>query len=304
MSSNVPQSVEEAAQLAEELHARMFQTEDPSAEDTLPEESNQDVELSDSEEDEDAPPIDDIKELKKFRDRYMSLKGKYDAEVPRLAAEVRELRENLNKPTKVEAPVDTSDVEEDFLTTISDEYGEDFINAIKKVIQHEVKPIIKPVQEQVQSTQNVQQEAAQDSFKKYLDSAVDKGDWRSLWEGKDPKFLDFLKEPDPSGLYNYGDLVNMYNENWDADRLAKVFNTYLATTKTTQTKVPNPQKDALIAPSRNNTQPTPNTDGKRIWTQDSFSKFQKDDRMGKYSAEESAALWDDLTSAPAEGRMR
>lgn len=307
--NGIPRSVDEAAELAEELHARMYpqQLEEPE-EDTQPEQEEYKEVVDEDEEEDEAPAPDDVKELKKYRDRYLSLKGKYDAEVPRLAAELRELREKITAPPQkqVEAPVEE---EEDYISTVSEEYGEDFINAIRKVIQHEVKPIVKPVMEQAQAVQETQTEAATESFKAYLDQKVEKGNWRDLWDGKDPGFIEFLKEPDPSGLYTWGDLTQMYNERWDADKLAKVFDTYLETKqeappRNEKRNVPNHQKDALIAPSRTNTQTAPNSDGKRIWTMESFQEFQRLDRMGKYSPEESARLWDDAASAPSEGRMR
>lgn len=300
--NGVPRGVQEAADMAEELHARMFTTEEPVNEDTPTVELVTDEEVVDDEEE----VIEDPKEEKKFRDKYMTLKGKYDAEVPRLAAELRELRDAINKPKAVEAPAEDT-TEDDYMSTVSEEYGEDFINAIRKVIQHEVKPIVKPVQEQAQNIQNTQTEAQKESFKTYLDTKVDKGDWRELWDKGDPNFVEFLAQPDPSGLYTYGDLVDMYNEQWDGDRLAKVLNTYFETQEkptNTRTNTSTKQKDALIAPNRTNAQPSPNTDTKRMWTMQSFQEFQRDDRMGKYTPEESERLWNDAAIAPSEGRMR
>lgn len=311
--NSIPRSVLEAANLAEELHAKMFtpQSEPTDKLDTIEEDvaSNPtEPEVIDLPEEDEPVPANDLKELRKFRDRYLSLKGKYDAEVPRLAADVRELREKLANVSK-EAPTASveQENEEDYISTVNAEYGEDFINAIRKVIQHEVKPIVQPVQDKVQSVQNTQVDVATENFKAHLDTQVKNGDWRALVDGEDSKFIEFLSKPDPSGLYTYGDLFNLYNENWEADKLAKVFDTYLESTKpknTTNKQAANQQQEALIAPNRTNTQTTPNTDQKRIWTLDSFEEFQRNDRAGKYSTEESQRMWDDVMSAPAEGRMR
>jgi hypothetical protein len=126
-----------------------------------------------------------------------------------------------------------------------------------------------------------------------------------LWEGKDPKFIDFLQQPDPSGLYTYGELVELYNDKWDADKLTKVFDAYWSSQPAPkQPKPQNNSRDALIAPSRTQASSSPNTQEKRIWTGDMIRQFQNDDRMKKYDAETSAAMWNDLLAAPSENRVR
>lgn len=321
----LPRQVEEAAAMAEELHAKMFsqqeQTPEPAdeQEDEVEDQEEDTSELENDdevEEEDELPHDDDVEELRKFKARYMSLQGKYNSEVPRLHQELRELKQSVFQ--KLEQQIDQRQQQQevpqkpqepDKLSAFKEEYGEDFVESLRALIQAEaeakIMATIKPVQEQVSSVEYTQVRAAQQSFMGYLDETV-KGDWRGLWEGKDPKFIEFLNQPDPSGLYTYGDLVQQYNNNWDADRLAKVFNTYLESKPQPKPKPeqPNPAKQAMVAPNRSTQHTAPKTTDKIIWTKDAIKEFEKNDRMGRYNPEQSKAMWEDLLSAVAENRVR
>ena len=315
----VPTQVDEAAELAEQLHERLF-SDSGNVEDEVvdTDEDNEDREANNDDEDDsneyDVPPDDDIEELRKFKARYLSLKGKYDAEVPRLHSELKEFKQNVfdRLESMTTKPKAEPQGEPDEIARFKEEYGEDFVENLRKFIRLESKSeladTITSVQQQVSSVEETQVKVAQENFKNYIDSQV-KGDWRSAWEGKDPKFIEFLQKPDPSGLYTYADLVQAYNDAWDADKLSKVFNLYYADTQkpevdTRPKKEPNPAQQAMVAPSRNNVHTVPNTNDKQIWTQDSIKEFQRLDRQGKYTSEVSKAMWDDLLSAMSEGRIK
>lgn len=306
----IPKSVEEAAELAEQLHEKMFSqapqedqevidTEEPSPEETPTEEANE------------IPHDDDIEELRKFKAKYLTLQGKYDAEVPRLHQEIREFKqsviEKLQDYRQPQPEVSTPPTEDKF-AKFKEEYGEELYEAMKELTKLQAEEIIaqkiQPVEQHVSSVEETQIKAAQQNFISYLDTQV-KGDWKKLWAGEDPNFIEFLKQPDPSGLYTYADLVQAYNDNWDADRLGKVFNSYFEKNAPTpkEERQPNPAQQAMVAPSRQNISP-PVMNNARIWTQDSIKEFEAKDRAGKYSPEESQAMWDDLLLAATQGRIR
>lgn len=319
---NIPASITEAAELAEQLHEKMFSTsaEGPSKEDSL-EEVEEDVEEETEEDEEEIEEeieeeVDDVEDLKKYKARYQSLKGKYDAEVPRLHKEIQEFKETVferlgNFQKEVTKEPEKPTPEQEKLSKFKEEYGDDFVEALKELIKTETDPFVKEnlkaVETKVASVEETQIKVAQENFKNYLDDQV-KGDWRVLWEKPPQKFLDFLTKADPSGLYTYGDLVQHYNDSWDADKLSKVFNIYFeesTSTKPTKVKeVVSKEKEALIAPSKTNTHTSPDTEDKRIWTQDMIEEFQRLDRQKKYSPEESKAMWDDLLAAVSENRIK
>jgi len=320
--AKTPLQVEEAAKLAEELHQRMFiSNEDEEVEDTLEEDTSTDEDdLEDNDEDEDeeieddVPHDDDIAELRKFKARYLSLKGKYDAEVPTLHKELNEFKKSVVErlSTLAENPAQSKaeqHQEADIISRLKEDYGDDFIDSVKalaeQIADEKIKASLSTVQAKVDSVEDTQIKVAQDDFKKYLDEHVN-GDWKRLWDGKDKGFFEFLAKPDPSGLYTYGELVELYNEKWDSEKLSKVLNTYLETKTPSKPKQTShdKEKESMIAPSRTTTHNTPDTDDKPIWTKASIAEFQRLDRQGKFSPEESMAKWNDLLAAANEGRIR
>lgn len=318
----LPRQAQEAVDMAEKLHAQMFKEQEVEASakdeeevvvDDAPKEDDESTVDDDTPNEEyDVPHDDDVEELRKFKARYLTLKGMYDADVPRLHKELKELKqsvfEKFNSVIEDKAKTETPPKEEtvDELAKFEEEYGTDFVSQLRKLVANEASQLVKPVQEKVESVEDTQVKTAQTSFTDYLDQSV-KGNWRDAWEGKDPKFQEFLEKSDPSGLYTYADLINLYNTQWDADRMGKIFNLYFEENATPAKPTPQqsrPDKEAMIAPSRTQVQSTPASDEKLIWTSEKLAEFQKLDRAGKYSKEESAKMWDDLLSAPAEGRFK
>lgn len=321
----IPRQAQEAVDMAEKLHAQMFNQQEVEVPAEKDEEEVETTEVTDdgdtnvdddTQTEYDVPHDDDVEELRKFKARYLTLKGMYDADVPRLHKELKELKqsvfEKFNSVIEEKAKTETPPKEEtvDDLAKFEEEYGTDFVSQLRKLIANEASQLVKPVQEKVESVEDTQVKTAQTSFTDYLDQSV-KGNWRDAWDGKDPKFQEFLEKQDPSGLYTYADLINLYNTQWDADRMSKIFNMYFEETATPEVPIvpkPAPQsrpdKEAMIAPSRTQVQSTPASEEKLIWTSEKLAEFQKLDRAGKYSKEESLKLWDDLLSAPAEGRFK
>lgn len=313
----IPRQAEEAGELAEKLHEQMFQGNPPES----------DVVENDGEPEQDIPeqnePEEQDPEEEKYKSRYMSLKGKYDAEVPRLQRDLQELKQSVIErlsQTNLQQTVKEEEKPEDvnpLLEKFKEEYGEDLLEAIKQITRMEVDPLVKqsvkPVQEQVSSVEETQIKAAQQNFVNHLDTIV-KTDWRAITAGyqemlagqapSDPKIAAFLTAPDPSGLYTNAELIHNYNNNWDADKLAIVFNMYEAAKPKVQSKQNTQDQNAMIAPSKNNVHSSPNISDARIWTKEAQEQFVRDDRAGKYSSEESLAMWNDLMLAPSQGRMR
>jgi hypothetical protein len=296
---DMPPQIGEAAELAEELFKKMYpegeaeDTETPTEDEESEETSDVDEDVEEEEED-DEPEIDP-KELKKWRDRYLTLKGKYDAEVPRLASQVKELTEKITSPTKPkeEAPEEN---ESDFERT----YGSDFLAQMRKVINSVVQEQMAPVEEKVTLVEDAQQQAATESFKSYLTEKVE--NWETLWSGKDKGFVKFLEQKDPMGLSTYGEYLTAFNAKWDADGMANIFKIY-NDSKTTKPGLAKEQ-EAMIAPSRTKTPSAPNSSEKKMWNTELMKEFETNDRLGMYSEEESQAIWADILASTKDGRFR
>lgn len=300
---SIPHQVEEAAQMAEELQGRLTGEANPPGE-----QPQQDVEDTPKQEPSQEPQEDLHEELRRFKDKYNTLQGKYDAEVPRLHQEIQDFKQRVFDKVLSQAQPEPEQVSpmDQRLAKFREEYGDEMFEAIRMIAKRETEPLVQErlqaVSQSVEQVEETQVTAARNNFMNYLDQSV-KGDWKSLWSGNDQKFIDFLSKPDPSGLYTYGDLVQAYNDNWDGDRLAKVFNTYFdEQTPKQQRQVTAPT--AMVAPNRTTQHVTPSADEKPIWTQSMIRQFQEDDRRNKYTPEVSKSKWEDLTLALAEGRIR
>jgi hypothetical protein len=236
------------------------------------------------------------KEFKEFKDEVLSRLGDKDT------------------TTETEAPLVVSDEDKalaERIANFKEEYTPEYVADLVAVIRSELAPEFESKTESLQTSvdevKDTQLATAQENFASYLNDKTD-GKWTELCEGTDSKFVDFLKQPDPSGLYTNGQLLKAYNNAWDADKLATLVNLYLG-------KSPAPvveeevstatdgEEQNLIAPKRS-APVTPAVEGEKIfWTSDSFAEFQKQDRAGKFTEEESQNLWNDAISAPGEGRM-
>ena len=301
----LPKQVEEAATEAEEYLELLNNPE--ADEETDTEEASSEVDTEEEVEEVEKPEVD---ESELYKNKYLTLKGKYDAEVPTLHSELKELKENIfgkieelsSKQNEVQTEVDT----EPELDAFREEFGDDLVDFMEKrfarkdEIAESTKEALKPVEEKLSSVEDSQVNAAKDEFATYLNDNVN-GDWNTA--ASDPAFVEFLDSPDPSGLYTYGELMALYNENWNHEKMAKVFNLYYGDTEEVKPKS-SPEKEAMVAPSRKTKQNIPESNDKPIWTEESIKQFEKDDRAGKYSAEESTEKWNDLLSALGENRIK
>jgi hypothetical protein len=291
-----PKEIQEQSELAEKIHSQLFNTDTPKEE---PEEEQLEEE-----------PEEIVEEEDTYKKRYETLQGKYDAEVPRLAKELRDFKETYVNQQLAKLTPESPVVEEEnpAILKFLEEYGDEFADQLRALIRVEAEKVavdkIKPLEEQNQRYAKTQEDLARRELESYLDSHA-KG-WDALMEGTDPKFQEFLKQPDPSGLYTNGELFDLYNKSWNQEKLGTLFNMYLKGNEVAPPppRQPNPSKDALVAPSRNQSNPPPNVDDKKVWTQGEIEQFQREDRTGKYSAEQSKLIWDDLLAAVSENRIR
>lgn len=122
---------------------------------------------------------------------FRTLKGKYDAEVPRLAGEIRELKarpapkaEPAPEPTpKVEQPADTN-VDDDDLPEEVRAALEDMPTVLKAVdglIKHRTKKLLAPIQEQVAPLAKQSEEQA--SAQHFGQIATAHKDWSEVVNG-------------------------------------------------------------------------------------------------------------------------
>jgi hypothetical protein len=249
------------------------------------------------------------------------LKGKYDAEVPRLHAELREMKAQMQQlvadKAAVEAKVTKPQEPQKTLITEQDReaFGPDLIDLIERAAesklsaygQREVELVneIKTLKQELASVSERQGISDKDRFLMGLGQRV--ADWETL--NVDPGFLEWLQQVDPVyGAPRQAALTAAY-EVLDVDRVARIFNTYKQTVTPPAQPQTQPQKPDLqrqVAPtrSRSTTPPAASASNQRIFTQQEITQFYDEWRRGFIDNDEAARMEKEITAAAAQGRVR
>lgn len=256
----------------------------------------------------------------KWQHKYFTLKGMFDAEVPRLHAQVKELTtqmtnltNQLNTRPAAPAPTPTP------LVTDKDResFGPDLVDLIDRGVRQATAPLLGEIEKlraanaqlagSVQNTQQTTQKTADQVFYGKLKELVPDVSAVNV----DPKFMAWLQEVDP--IYGLPRQVALNNahQNKDANRVANIFNTFkqLNAPAAAPSPSPTPQRDPKkelarqVPPARTNTSNEPVVQPKIQWTQESIARFYEDCRRGALSPEDQLKYEADLQSAIAEGRV-
>lgn len=255
--------------------------------------------------------------------KYATLKGMYDAEVPRLYQQMREITTQVqslvaeNAQLKVQPQRVPEPVRQTPLITEKDTeaFGPDLLDVMGRMVEEKTIGIrtelatVKAENEQLKgrlgNVSERQVVSNKDLFEIGLTSRVP--DWRTL--NTDQGFLAWLQEVDEVyGIPRQVSLTSAY-ERFDADRVGAIFNAYkkqLAPAPNTPPKPTNAQElQRQIAPTRTRNAPTPvDTSAKPIWTQNQITKFYEDWRRGLVSNEDAARTEIEIHAAINEGRIR
>jgi hypothetical protein len=251
-----------------------------------------------------------------WKSRFDVLEGKYNAEVPRLAAERRALiEENTRlKESKSAAPSGSAPTapaarpSEEKVKELKEKYGDQFVDDF---LQSFTLPAGQPPAADDKTAKDIADLKARDtarSKREFFDGLDIKAPvWRKLNE--DEKFLTWLAELDPASGRSRQDLFDDAVASFDLARVAYFFNTYGSQTGAGQ---PKPGGDA--PKNEDATPPQPPIDppkgggdkppaGKKMWTGKEVQQFYDDVRRGRYKSDEVASIEQDILSAQREGRF-
>lgn len=247
-----------------------------------------------------------------WKHKYSVLQGKYDAEVPRLTADLRESKQDVrslqdqlrklemtiatmqevNKP-KADAPSTDLISQEEI-----DQFGPDLIDLVNRVAKQavapyvdqrvgEVKKDLRQVGESVASQQETMAKSAREKLFERLDSSVE--GWRTI--NKQAEFVGWLNQVDEFSGQPRGVLLRAAFDKNDADRVVKFFKGFQ---KEHAVETSDPEADApaaneaapaqesqqsletLVAPGTPKTGSTGAQEGSgkgRIWTRKAISDF-------------------------------
>lgn len=263
------------------------------------------------------PPVVPATEHKPvdWEHKYQTLKGMFDADVPRLNAQNRELRDALTamqtQIAAMQAPKESPKAPEQLITDQDREsFGPDLVNLIERGVRQATGPLqaenerlraeLGQLKSNVGSVAQQTAQQAEQAFYVDLERAVPS----FMQTNTDPEFLTWLAEVDP--IYGIPRKMALDNaaDRKDVARTAAIFNSFLATKAPVQNTPPKNDLAKQVAPARTRQSAPPEAKQTLIWTESSIAQFYSDLRRGHIPTDEAARLEADLQAAVAEGRLR
>lgn len=254
-----------------------------------------------------------------WEQKFHSLKGKFDAEVPRLYAQVREMNDQIrqlvadNAVLKVQPAAQPDPAPAKTLITEQDKeaFGSDLIDLIDRAtesklagnrqLEAQLRAEIDELKGKLGNVTERQVVSDKDRYESVLTASVP--DWQVL--NVDQGFLNWLAEVDPVyGMPRQYALTNAY-EALDADRTATIFNQYKKLIAPAP-KTGQQQLLSQVAPTRSRTSAAPSSSAadKPIFTQAQVSEFYSEWVKGRLTDEEAVRMENEINAAMLEGRIR
>jgi hypothetical protein len=297
----LPEAVEKQARLAEELHRQAYgnPSEQGAANveqgNTATSEGVQDQSAQQQQEQlqQQQAPVEDAAY---WKNRFDVLEGKYRAEVPRYAEQVRtlqsqvgELQRKLEDAAKVVQPAATPD-------DLLQKYGDEFVQDIRRLVPQQDDAL----RSKVETIERLTVEQLKDRFYGELDKAAP--NWRVLNEDKD--FLTWLSGIDSLSGQPRMILFDDAADKNDAARVANFFNNYSqpSQSKERQTST-KPDLSREVVPETGRMTP-PSPAAKKLWSQAEITRFYEDVRKGLINKDDAANIERDIFAAQREGRIR
>ena len=257
--------------------------------------------------------------------RYEVLQGKYNAEVPRLHQEAKQLRERIEaqeaelralnqkfqKPPVDEKPLVTpKDVEEygpemyDFIGRVAEKvFAEKFLPIIGRM-QSEFEARVIATESTVGNVAVRQQQTEEEKFWLRLLDAVP--NWQEI--NVMPEWLSWLAEHDRLLGTTRQAVLDQAVSTLDSDRIIAVFEQFIEKHKKPEQPVKKTESLASqVSPASATAAPAPvSQTATNIWTDAAIQEFYKDVSLGKFKGREDdqARIEADLDAAYSEGRYR
>lgn len=304
----MPRAVEEAAKRAEELHAQLYTQQKP--EDLTdpqnqpdPGQAPQDPPADPAPQDpQDQAPQDPPKE-DPWEHKYKVMEGKYRAEVPRLAADNRDLRQKLDALTadlerlksQPSTPAQSLISPED-----REKYGDDLLDVIKRTAQQQVAAKDAEIEELKRRLDGVHQDTAKTAEVSFYDRLGELvPDWVSI--NAEDGFLKWLDEYDEFTGRTRQDLLSDAENARDAVRVARFFSKWKAE-QTQSVATSQRALESQVVPDSNKVVKAPQ--GKRFFTRSEIQQFYAAARRGEISSKDMVAMEAEIHAATLEGRIR
>lgn len=314
MSIALPKKVQEAEAKADALYKQIYEAkpedapqepvqEEPSAETTEPpaqEETPEPVGSQgiESPQQEEQPADEDS-----WEHRFKVLTGKYSAEVPRLAADNRELKHQLKsleaeleamKQGKAASPQSFVKPEE------VEEYGEPLIDLIRRAAREEVsakEAEIKELKAKIEAFDSRTSKVVEVDF--YESLAREVPDWVAI--NDDKNFHKWLSGYDELTGEVRQNLLSQAEASRDARLVANFFKAYKKAGQSWAASASKKLESQVVPDSSRVSKPPV---GKKIWTSQEIGNFYAAVRRGEVSDKDAVAIEAEIHAAQLEGRIR
>lgn len=308
---NLPRAVVEAERKAEEALQRLHASRQPQQPDSEksdePENGNkpdQEGTTAEPQKSEPAPqPAPRPEGDETWEARYKTLHGKYNAEVPRLHASLKERDAKLNSLTEeVEALKSAVSNKREPLINQDEvnEYGEPLVDLMRRAAREELSSKDAEIAELRKKVDSIEVKSVENKEVSFYDALASKvNDWMAV--NDDPEFHAWLGEIDELTGEQRQSILSKAEEKRDADRVARFFNAFK---KVQQEKsaVAQASLDSQIAPETSRKEVP--QQGKKIWTRGEIADFYAQDRRGEFTEEKAAAIDAEIQLAIREKRVR
>lgn len=263
-----------------------------------------------------AIPAEPEQDAAYWRQRFETMRGKYEAEVPRMLEQMRQqgaqlqqiteqMRQQPQAPMQPEQPLVTKKDEETF--------GSDLVDMARRVSQEETRQLLKrlePIEAllkklapKVERVKQVEQEVAQSREDRFW-GEIEKGvsDWQQI--NADQAWLAWLKEYDPISGQTRQDGLNAAQQALDHKRVIAMFTLFKSTLP--QAPAPGRSKSELarqVAPARNSTVTTP-PQSPKTYTGVDYAFWHDPRRVNDTDVAQVVAMKAELDKAYTEGRIQ
>lgn len=312
-TTNIPQQIQDELEQANALRAQLYeqQPEQPSEEVTAiesPEDKERQVVSADTE-------TTSAKPARDFEQAYKTLRGKYDAEVPRLHQQIRELNNALRElQTRLEeAEKRHKQEEQSSVSSVTEKdiefYGAEMVDFIRRVSTEVVnkatdklmKQMNERIDQLVNNISNVQQTVTQSAMERFWSTV------RSLvpdWDvvDNDPKWIEFLNSTPEFTTETYRDLAVKAIQAGDATKIANLVKIWRGNSASTETKSAASELKRQVSPSTTKAAVTPTT--QKIWTGKDYAYIFSRKAEQELDPKTLAAKQAEAQLALAEGRIQ
>ena len=264
--------------------------------------------------------------------KYRTLQGMYNAEVPRLHSQNKELAQRLQHMEQLIASFSEqkkqpqpANVEVEKLVTEADveEYG-DSIDVMRKVTREELGSVASRIAQlentlsqlqssivpQVQAVAQRQAASTEQAFWSNLTTSVP--NWREVNEDK--AFQSWLLEVDPLTGITRQTYLEDAQRSLDVGRVARFFHTwlenngraYVAQPQASSSSRSSSELEKQVAPGKSKNSGAPKANAGRVYTPEDIQNFFADVRKGKYKGRESERdkIERDIFAAQRENRIQ